>query len=91
VSEQAVPSAVAQCIIVKFLTNENVKSAYILMRHGAQSGKETLSRSQVYDWSKSFKEGRKEVENMRRLHLLQGKLWPKISGTLKATYSSISW
>jgi hypothetical protein len=28
------------------------------------------------DWNKSFKEGWWEVKNMRRLHLLQGKLWP---------------
>jgi len=57
-----VPSAVAHCIIVKFLTNENVKPAEILMRLRAQFGDETLSRIQVYDWSKSFKEGRREVE-----------------------------
>jgi hypothetical protein len=31
-SEQVVPSAVAQRIVVKFLTNENVKPAEILMR-----------------------------------------------------------
>jgi len=52
------PSAVAQSIVVKFLTNENVKPAEILTRLRAQLGDETLSRTQVYDWSKSFKEGR---------------------------------
>jgi hypothetical protein len=56
-SEQVVPSAVAQCIIVTFLTNENVKPAEILMRLRAQFGDETLSRTQMYDWSKSFDEG----------------------------------
>jgi hypothetical protein len=63
-SEQVVPSAVAQRIIVTFLTNENVKPADILKRLRAQFGDETLSRTQVYDWSKSFEEGRTEVENM---------------------------
>jgi hypothetical protein len=74
-SEQVVPSAVAQRIIVKFLTNENVKLAEILMTFRAQFGDETLSRTQVYDCSKSFKDGRTEVQNMRRLHLLYGGLW----------------
>jgi hypothetical protein len=31
-SEQVVPSDFAQCIIVKFLTNKNVKPAVILIR-----------------------------------------------------------
>jgi hypothetical protein len=55
-----------------------VKPAEIPMRLRAQFGDEPLSRTQVYDWSNSFKEGRTEVENMRRLHLLQLKLWPEI-------------
>jgi hypothetical protein len=67
-----VPSILAQCSISKFLTNENVKPAEILMRFGD----ETLSRSQEYNWSKSFEEDQTEVGNMRRFHLLQGKLWP---------------
>jgi len=83
------PSAVAQRIIVKFLTNEKVKSTEIQARLRARFVDETLSRAQVYDWSKSFKEGRTEVENMRRLHFLQGKLWPAYFGTLKASCSSI--
>jgi len=69
-SEQVVPSAVAQRIVVTFLTNENVKPGEILMRLRAQFGDETLSRTQMYDMSKSFNKGRKEVENMRRPHLL---------------------
>jgi hypothetical protein len=44
-----VPSAVAQRIVVTFLTNENVKPAKILMRLRAQFGDETLSRTRVYD------------------------------------------
>jgi glucan biosynthesis protein len=55
-SEQVVPSAVAQRIMVKFVTNENVKPAEILMRLRAQFGDETLSRTLVYYWSKSFRE-----------------------------------
>jgi hypothetical protein len=50
-SEQVVPLTVAQRIIVKFLTNENVKLAEILMTFRAQFGDETLSRTQVYDCS----------------------------------------
>jgi len=53
-----------QHIIVKFLTNKNVKPAEILMRLRAQFGDKMLSRTQVYDWSKSFKEGQTEVEKM---------------------------
>jgi hypothetical protein len=49
-SEQVVPSAVAQRIIVKFLTNKNVKPAEIVNRLRAQFGSETLSRTQLYDW-----------------------------------------
>jgi len=55
--DQVVPSAVVQLIIVKFLTNKNVKPFEILMRLRTQFSDETLSRTQVYDWSKSFKEG----------------------------------
>jgi hypothetical protein len=68
-----VPSAAVQCIIVTFLTKENVKPAEILKRLRVKFADETFSMVQVYDWSKS-KEGRTEVKNMRRLHLLQGKL-----------------
>jgi hypothetical protein len=46
---QAVPSDVAQRIIVKLITNENVKPTEILMRLRAQFSDETLSRTQVYD------------------------------------------
>jgi hypothetical protein len=78
-----VPFAVAQRIILKFLTNENVKPAEILMRLRAQFDDETLLGIQGYNWSKSLKEGRTEVENMRRLHLLEGKLWPAFMGSSK--------
>jgi hypothetical protein len=69
-NEQVVPSAVTQRITVKLLTNENVKNASIPLRLRAWFRDETLSKTQVYDCSKSFKEGRKEVGNMERLRLL---------------------
>jgi hypothetical protein len=57
-----------------------VKLADILSRLRAQFGDETLSRTQVCDWRKSLKEGLIHVENMGKLHLLQGKLWPAFLG-----------
>jgi hypothetical protein len=74
-SEQVVPLLdVARNAIVTFITNENVNPADILTRLNAHFDDEILSRTQMYDWSKPFEEGRAEVENMRELHLLQGKL-----------------
>jgi hypothetical protein len=52
--EHVIPSAVAQSINVKFLTNENLKPAQILTRFIETFGGETLSRVQVHDRSKSF-------------------------------------
>ena len=60
-SEQEVPPAVAQCIIIKFLTDEGVKPSEILTRLTAQFGETTLSRTQVFDWAKKFKEGQQAV------------------------------
>jgi hypothetical protein len=60
-SEQVIPLAVAQCFIVKFLSNKNMKPAEILTRLRTQFSDETLSRTQVYDCSKSFKEGQPHV------------------------------
>jgi hypothetical protein len=65
-----------------------MKPAEILIRLRAQFSDEMLSRTQVYDWSKSFKEGQTEVENKQRLHLLQA-VWPQFFGTLKASHSPI--
>jgi hypothetical protein len=56
-SVEVVPLAIAQHILVKFLIIDNVKPAKILMRLRAQLGDERFSGTQVYDWSKSFKEG----------------------------------
>jgi len=55
-SEQVVSLAVAQHVI-KFLINANIKPAENLMRLREQFGYEMPSRTQVYDWTKSFKEG----------------------------------
>jgi hypothetical protein len=56
ISEQVVPSAVAQRTVIKYLRNGNVKPAEILKRLKAQFGDETFSRTQMYDGSKSFKD-----------------------------------
>jgi len=57
-----------------------MKPAEILTTLRAQFDDGTLSRTQVYDWSKPHKEGYTQVENMRRLHLLQGKLRQAVLG-----------
>jgi hypothetical protein len=88
-SEQVVPSGVMQCLIFKIITNKNLKRAEILERLREQFVDETLLRTRVYDWSKSFKEGRKKVENMRKLLFLQGQLWQASFWNLMASYLSI--
>jgi hypothetical protein len=72
-NEQGFPLAVGQHIIVKCITSENVKSTEVPTKIRSEVGDETLSWAQECDWSKSFKECRTEVENMRRLRLLQGR------------------
>jgi hypothetical protein len=47
-SEHVIPSAVAQHLILKFLTKENVKSADIVKMLRVQFGDETLSETQMY-------------------------------------------
>jgi histone-lysine N-methyltransferase SETMAR len=61
-SERGVPPAIAQHIIVKFLTNEGVKPSEILTRLRAQFGDMTSS-TQVYNWARKFKGGHEAVEN----------------------------
>jgi hypothetical protein len=89
-SEQVVPSAVAQRIS-KLLCKGNAKPAEISIRLRAQFGDETLSRTHVYNgWSKLFKEGRSEFGNMRKTTPAAGKVMAGVFfGTLKASYSSI--
>jgi hypothetical protein len=79
-SEKVVPLAVVHNIIVKFLTNGNVKPAESLRRLTAQFSAETLSRIQCMTEVKSFREGWTQVENVQRLHPLQGKLRPVFLG-----------
>jgi len=62
-SEREVPPAIAQRVIVNFLTNEGVKPSEILTRLRAQFGDMTLSSTQVYDWASKFKGGHEAVEN----------------------------
>ena len=62
-SEQEVPSAVSQRIIIKFLTAEGVPPSEIFTRIQAQFGGECLSQAKVYSWAKEFREGRDRVEN----------------------------
>jgi hypothetical protein len=54
VNEQVVSSAVAQRIIVVFLSKGNVKLAEILTRLRAHFSDEVLSTTQMCDWSMSF-------------------------------------
>ena len=65
-SEREVPPAIAQRIIVKFLTNEGIKPSEILTRLRAQFGDMTLSSTQAYDWAGTFKGGRDAAENESR-------------------------
>jgi hypothetical protein len=46
-SEQVVPSVLAQRIIAKFLTSENVKAAEVLMRLRIQFVDEIISRTHI--------------------------------------------
>jgi hypothetical protein len=62
-AERAVPSRVAQRIIIKFLTKEGVIPSEIFTRLQAQFGDECLSQPRVFSWAKSFREGRDRVEN----------------------------
>lgn len=62
-SEQKVPWSVEQRIVIKFLVGENVQPSEILQRLKQQYGEECLSRTRVFEWCKTFKEGRKRMEN----------------------------
>jgi hypothetical protein len=86
-SEQMVPSAVAQCIIVKFLTIENTKSAEILTRLRAQVSDEMLSGTRCMIGVSYLKKAR-QAENMQRLHLLQGSYGQHFLGlSINTSYS----
>jgi hypothetical protein len=54
---QAVPSSVAQRIIIKFLKKDGVIPSETFTRLQAQFGDECLSQPRVFSWAKSFREG----------------------------------
>ena len=66
-SERDVPITIAQRVVIKFLTNENVGSNEIWRRVRAQYGESTLSKTQVKFWHKEFLGGRDALQN--RSHL----------------------
>jgi len=62
-SEREVPITIAQCVVIKFLTNENVGLNAIWHRLHAQYRESTLSKTQVRFWHKEFLGGRDAVQN----------------------------
>jgi hypothetical protein len=84
-SEQVVPSPVANRIVVVFLIDENVKPAKILMGLRTEFGDETLSRTQISDWSHLNKA---EVEHMKTT-FFAGKVAASVVGIFKAFYRPI--
>jgi hypothetical protein len=60
---QVVPSSIAQRVIIKFLTKEDVIPSEIFTRFQAQFGDECFSQPRVFSWAKSFREGQDRVEN----------------------------
>ena len=68
---------IAQRVVMKFLTNENVGPNEILCRVCTQYGESALSKTQVKFWHKEFCGGRDAVQNTSHQ-------WcPRISITLK--------
>jgi hypothetical protein len=62
-TEQDVPSSVAQRLIIKFLMKEGIIPSEIFTRLQALFGGECLSQLKVLSWPKSFRQGRDRVEN----------------------------
>ena len=56
------PIAIAQRVVIKFLTNENVGPNEIWHRVRIQYGESTLSKMQVKFWHKEFRGGRDAVQ-----------------------------
>ena len=63
-SEREVPITIAQRVVIKFLTKENVGPNEIWRRLRAQYGESTLSKTQVKFWHKEFRGGRDAVQNI---------------------------
>jgi hypothetical protein len=64
-SVQVILAAVAQRVVVKFLSNENMKPAEILTRLRAQFGDETVSRTRVYDELSHLKKAKQRLETCK--------------------------
>ena len=62
-SERDVPITIAQRVVIKFQTNENVGPNEIWRRLRAQYGESTLSKTQVKFWHKEFHGGTDAVQN----------------------------
>jgi len=62
-SEREVPITIAQRVVIKILTNENVGPNEIWRRLCAQYRESTLSKMQVKFWHKEFRGGRDAVQN----------------------------
>ena len=61
--EREVLMTIAQRVVIKFLTNENVGPNEIWRRLRAQYGESTLSKTQMKFWHKQFRGGRDAVQN----------------------------
>ena len=61
-SAREVPATIAQRVVIKFLTNENVRPNEIWRRLRAKYGESTLSKKQVKFWYKEFHGGRDAVQ-----------------------------
>jgi len=62
-SAREVPITIAQHVVIKFLTSENVGPNEIWRRLRAQYGESTLSKTQVKFCHKEFRRGRDAVQN----------------------------
>ena len=63
ISEREVPVTIAQRVVIKFLTNENIGPNEIWRRLRAKYGESTLSKTQVKFWHKEFRGGRDAFKN----------------------------
>jgi len=79
-----VPVTIAQRVVIKFLTNENVGPNEIWHRLRAQYRESTLSKTQVKFWHKEFRGGRDAKQNEVVSRQSDGN---GFFGTLKGSYS----
>jgi hypothetical protein len=76
-SERAVQITVAQCVVMKFLINENVGPNEIWRRLCAQYGESTLLKTQVKFWHKAFRGGWDAVQNTSHQRCPRTSITPK--------------